>query len=366
VSSVPKTNSKGRTIHRGPKGGLYVFQAGKKIYKFKSTAPPPPPPNKVGRLATPIKKRLVELAKRVKKRFKTKVSTRPRIEFKAKRITFKKITFSAVNGTRTKNSNYEKTLNIEFPNPTHINKNTTMIVEEDKLPLQSWMDAQAKYLDGLNYDDLYTVASYTVRSHQWIGPWIRRTGNPTFTKPQGFIVPLYPQVMKLSKVWPPGTDSMMDKLKTSKDPYTFFKDNISYIPRNILDMVMNMYANDLQRIFKRAPPLPKTMYVYRGLSTDIFKGKVGSTHTLGEFASTGYVPQSVYGYDRYMRIKLLKGTRVLLLQGLNKWHDHGEFEILLNKGSHYIIRSRNVYRPVLNRPRNTIHKKYVSDVTVYN
>jgi ribosomal protein L24E len=344
------TNSKGRTIFKGPKGGMYVLQDGKKIYKFKiggGTKKAPPP---IKGLTSPMKKKLVELAKRVKKRLKMKPAIyRPVVTFKSKKITFKKITFSSITGARTKNSNYEKTLNIEYPDSKKVNSNTTMVVEENKLPLQSWMDAQAKYLEGLSYEDLYTVASYTVRSHQWIGPWLRGTGAPTFTTPYGHILPLYPQIVKLANM-----------------NYEDYKTYIKIMPKQVRDVLLTMYVKDLQRIFKKAPPLPRTMYVYRGIITDVFRGKAGAVHTLGEFASAGYVPQDVYGHDRYMRIKLLKGTRVLLLQGLNKWHDHGEFEILLNKGSHYIIRARNVFRPVLNRPRNTIRKKYVTDITVYN
>ena len=216
------------------------------------------------------------------------------------------------------------------------------------------MDAQAKYLEGLSYDDLYTVASYTVRSHQWIGPWIRGTGVPTFTTPYGHILPLWPQIVKYIRTG------------SARIRYEDYKAYIKVMPKQVRDILLTMYVKDLQRIFKKAPPLPRTMYVYRGILSDVFNGKAGAVHTMGEFASAGYVPQEVYGQHRYMRIKLLKGTRVLLLQGLNKWHDHGEFEILLNKGSHYIIRARNILRPVLNRPRNTIYKKYVTDITVYN
>jgi hypothetical protein len=359
LPSTPKnsqtTNSKGRTIFKGPKGGMYVLQDGKKIYKFKvgGTTKTKAPPLKG--LTSPIEKRLVELAKRVKKRLKMKPAIyRPVVTFKSKKITFKKITFSSITGARSKILNYEKTLNIEYPDSKKVNSNTTMVVEEDKLPLQSWMDAQAKYLEGLNYDDLYTVASYTVRSHQWIGPWLRGTGAPTFTTPYGHILPLWPQMVKYIRTG------------SARIRYEDYKTYIKVMPKQVRDILLTMYVKDLQRIFKNAPPLPRTMYVYRGILSDVFRGKAGAVHTMGEFASAGYVPQDVYGHDRYMRIKLLKGTRVLLLQGLNKWHDHGEFEILLNKGSHYIIRARNIYRPVLNRPRNTIRKKYVTDITVYN
>ena len=53
-----------------------------------------------------------------------------------------------------------------------------MSIQKDTLPLQQWMDAQAKFIRELNDDDFYTVMAYTVRSHQWIGPYMR-TGKLT-------------------------------------------------------------------------------------------------------------------------------------------------------------------------------------------
>ena len=127
-----------------------------------------------------------------------------------------------------------------------------------------------------------------------------------------------------------------------------------------------MYIVDLQRIIKKAPRLPKTMYVYRGLDRDVFKGKLGSAHTLDYFSSTGYVPQRVYAPQHYMRIKLLKGTRVLLLQGLNDWSYEGEYEVLLNKGSKFVITKRNLKRSVVNNKNAVMPtQKFVTDVTVY-
>jgi len=36
-------NSKGRQIHKGPRGGEYVLQGGRKVYKFTRASAPPPP-----------------------------------------------------------------------------------------------------------------------------------------------------------------------------------------------------------------------------------------------------------------------------------------------------------------------------------
>ena len=51
-------NSKGRTIHKGPRGGEYVLQGGRKVYKFTRASGAPPPPRRASpprRVATPPK-----------------------------------------------------------------------------------------------------------------------------------------------------------------------------------------------------------------------------------------------------------------------------------------------------------------------
>jgi hypothetical protein len=223
--------------------------------------------------------------------------------------------------------------------------------------------------------DFHTAMAYTVRSHQWIGPWLRgQKKSVQFTRPVGFVVPLFPQVFALvdKEKNNPQLASWSSWAKNSfnispQERYKWYSKHIASMPPNLLETAMNVYIKDLQRIIKGAPALPKSMIVYRGLSTDIFKGKIGAVQTLGEFASTAYVPQYLYAPDRYMRIKLLKGTRVLLLQGLNKWDANGEFEVLVNKGAKYIIRKRNVLRPVVNRTFVPVYynpKKYITDVTV--
>ena len=60
---------------------------------------------------------------------------------------------------------------------------------------------------------------------------------------------------------------------------------------------------------------------------------------------------------------------MLLLQGLNQWNNSGEHEIVLNKGSKYVIKKRYLRRYAYNvadpswwwRKQNM-----VTDVTVYS
>jgi hypothetical protein len=354
-------NSKGRTIFKGIRGGYYVLQDGKKIYSFKRTTGIKPAENNNKQLTSPMKRKLIELARKTKRRLKGRFPVG--VRFSDKLLKFNTIHFSNINGKRREAYNFKNSVNVKVPFPNNVNKTTNMVIEEDKLPVQSWIDAQSEYLKKLPYYDLYTAASYTVRSHEWIGPWLRSGVTPRFTVPYGHIVPLFPQIMQMKS-----THKWVKDIQTSQTPFQTYKNNLRYIPPDIRTHAMEMYVQDLKRIVRKAPPLPRTMYVFRGLSRDIFKGKTGAVHKLDEFASAGYVPQTVYASHSYMRIKLLKGTRVLLLQGLNKWSRTGEFEVLLNKDSRYIIRSRNITRPVLNYHMyvNRNKKIKVTDITVYN
>ncbi len=362
-TSMVNTNTKGRKIHKGPRGGMYVIdqKTGKKIYKFKvattTTRVSPKlrlsPPKKVR--VSPLK-RLLERVRRRKIVPKVKLSNVERVP-----LTFKHFDKKGDIKTRKLSIAVQK----------NIPKNSEMMmVEKDTLPLQSWIDEQAKYLKSLNDYDFYTAMSYTVRSHQWIGPYMR-TGNlssVSFTKPHGFVMPLVYQLVKISKSNPNKTpfEQYLVSLGDDKHEQEMYVRLMSlHIPKNVLKEALDLYIKDLQRIVRRAPPLPRTMVVYRGVKDDIFKGKLGAVHKVDGFASAAYVPQRVYAPSNYLRIKLLKGTRVLLLQCLNDWDHDGEYEVLLNYGSRYIIRKRNLLRPVLNSTRNQPKMKYVTDVTVF-
>ncbi len=363
VSPTGNTNVKGRPIYKGSRGGRYVLEKGRKIYKFRvraTAAAAPTLPNKV-------KQRLLKLATNMRRR-RIKPNTR---NFKTKTITRSFKSFNTVDPTRPMTTTQEN-IQIHVPESgtltNMIKEGTVLGVTEDTLPQQSWLYAQSRYLASLDWYDIYTAMAYTVRSHQWIGPWLR--GNKTsvrFTKPPGHTNPLYPQIVKLAYLPKYRTSPWAQQLIASRNPYQLYIDTSPYIYP--IDEAIKMYTNDLKRIIKNAPPLPNTIYVYRGLQTNIFDGKIGSKDTLKEFASAGYIPQSCYAADNYMRLKLLKGTRVLLLQGLNHWNDSGECEIVLNKGSHYVIRKRYLDRYAYNVKNLSYWYRRVNkvtDVTVFS
>lgn len=387
VSPDLEVNAKGRKIFKGAKGGLYVIEKGKKLYKFSKIIPGTRVPKKPERIVSPGKKpvltprkkfefknRFLKLAMNVKKRKtfpNTKGFTRKPLKFTIKR-------FQTVDPTK-KRRIVNKTVSVKVPVDGSqlsdwIKNGTVLGVSEDTLPMQSWFDAQGKYLQSLNDYDLYTAMSYTVRSHEWIGPYMSRKHEYSmfgFSLPSGHTTPLYSQIMKMCEMDEYKNTHWAKKLIAKKGDYMTYRDMLNNIPYKDVYAAMDMYVQDLKRIVKNAPPLPRTMYVYRGLGRNMFQGKLGAVHVLDQFASTAYVPQRAYASDNYLRIKLLKGTRVLLLQCLNQWgsSNNGEFEVLVNKDSHYIIRKRYLKRYAYNVPNVSkwyprIHR--VTDITVFN
>ncbi len=365
---IMNLNTKGRVIHTGPRGGRYVMEKGRKIYKFKVATVPRVARTPI-KLPERVKDKLLKLAANVKRR---RISPTTR-NFFTDSVKLKFKSFDTVDPTKAMvTSDVELTIktpsNVKSQLGNLIKNGTVLGVTKDTLPTQAWLDAQARYLSSLNNYDLYTAMSYTVRSHQWIGPWLRGEMYD-FTKPQGHTLPLYSQIMKIANSAKHKSE-WARKLVESRYPYQVYRDILPLgIPNDIMQHALKLYTKDLQRIIRNAPPLPKTIYVYRGLFTDIMKNRIGTQHTLGEFASTGYVPQRGYASDNYIRFKLLKGTRVLLLQGLNQWNDSGEHEIVLNKGAHYVIKKRYLQRYAYNVADPTWwYKKQnkVTDVTVFS
>jgi hypothetical protein len=259
------------------------------------------------------------------------------------------------------------TVSVKYANT---NNNSILVVRNSCLPTQSWLDAQSAYIKNLDDYDFFTAAAYAVRSHEWIGPWLRtkKISNVKFSRPRGFIMPLYPQVTKILASQPHSLMLHMwvRQFLNSRNKYNFFHDHINEMPIDLLKRALNVYTTDLQRIIRGAPPLPNMVCVFRGIYTDIFRGQIGVQHKMNEFASAAYVPQRNYAPDRYVRMKLIKGTRVLLLQGLNTWKNNGEFEILLNKDSRYIIRKRNLLRHAVNSLSGNSRQVEVTDITVTN
>ena len=211
----------------------------------------------------------------------------------------------------------------------------------------TWFQAQIKYLKTLSDYDIWTVAAYTHRSHEWLGKY-QRTGDlkylPRFEKNMPF--PLFPQFTALidSGYDPMKTtkntkeDPLLVKFKTTKDltekymVYMVMANN-NMFSQKALELAVKMYIKDLKRILVASPPARRNMVVYRGVTENVFANENNSVVHYPYFSSTAYNPHYAADYahnGRYLqRIRIPPGKHVLFLAPLNMFGSYGEYEILL-------------------------------------
>ena len=395
-------NSLGREILVNNKGKRYVLgPRGGKHYKFTmAKTPSPKGPTVAAVIKTPLKQKLkartrleedsddepTEWEAPYKKRIPTVaavIKTPLKQKLKAllartrRRLVYlknSKKTFSpkTIDYTLPRfNSKRNATLGMlayEYYNSK--NANAVIAQMKDTGPQQEWLDEQAEFISSLNKYEFDTLSAYTVRSHEWIGPFLR---NGTLPKPSDYTqlivkdhaIPLLPQLKLIYDLNDVNTKRTIYKttIKRKKINSTVF---LKPIPDTILRGALELYARNLEDIISRAPPLPADMYVYRGTKDDVFRGKLGTVHSLKGFASTSYLLNKAVAYagtdNTIQRIKLLKGTRVIAASLVNQWNSQGENEVIINQDAKYIIRSRNVKRRIIDDAKQRIAT--VTDVTL--
>ena len=292
---------------------------------------------------------------------------------------FNKKTFT-VRSFLNKNNTNGVNVNINVNVPKRIAfPNNHLMVNENTLPTQSWINDQVRYIQNLDEYDFETAMAFTSQSFKWITPYIYGTMSlnrleiPVQRDPI-FIVPLYPQIKKILSRKNQSTLSNIERIILgSYDQYRAYA-NMRYIPKDLLKEALDMYIVDLKRIIRNAPPTPRTMVLFRGLDKNIFGVREGLMpgvrHTLKAFTSASYIPNRGYGEHRYVKYILPRGARVLLIQTMNHWANingryTGEYEVLMNIGTKFVIQKREIRRPVINNKRR-IQVKYVTEVKVYD
>jgi hypothetical protein len=234
---------------------------------------------------------------------------------------------------------------------------------------EKWLQSQAAFFMKLDDDDLYTLISYTVRSHQWITPFLRSGKLPGAKElkmivQEGQLAPLFPQIRTLvdrgSKVY--GKKSISKNIFQNADHRKYVRDlfddkqtplGTRYLAFQMLlrgndfsdrtlKMALTMYSKDLKRLIAASPATTKDMTVFRGVLTNLIGTKKivttkdpSSTSFSMEYA--GAYSESNKGDGRIMRIELPKGSKCLALCILNSFTDTGEFEVLLPQGHFTVI-----------------------------
>jgi len=234
----------------------------------------------------------------------------------------------------------------------------------------SFLQTQSAFYMKLDDSDLYTLTTYTNRSHQWISPFVRSgklpgTAELKMIVQDGLLAPLFFQIKKMAdqKIHLFGKKSLSREMFSDKDHREYvrnmFTDSntplgtkyIAYqmllrsndFSNRIMKMALTIYVKDLTRILKSSPKTTENMTVFRGVLTDTLGDK--KTFTTKEFVSTslsmsiaGAYSESKNGKGRLQRIFVPKGSNTLALCIVNPFGGgEGELEVLLPPGKYEVI-----------------------------
>jgi len=238
----------------------------------------------------------------------------------------------------------------------------------------SFLKRQSDFYMKLDDYDLYTLSSYTNRSHQWFTGFIRSGKLPGAAElkmivQDGLLAPLFFQIKKMAdqKIKLFGKKSLSKEMFSDKDHREYVR-NIFTDPNTPLEtryvayqmllrgndfsdrtmkMALTTYVKDLTRIMKSSPKTTENMTVFRGVLTDTLGDK--KTFTTKEFVSTslameiaGAYSETKNGKGRLQRIFVPKGSNVLSLCVVNPFGSEGELEILLPPGKYEVISKGNI------------------------
>ena len=240
----------------------------------------------------------------------------------------------------------------------------------------SFLQNQSAFYMKLDDYDLYTLSSYTNRSHQWISPFVRSGKLPGIQElkmvvQDGLLAPLFFQIKKMAdqKVKLFGKKSLSKEMFSDKNHREYVRNMFTdsntplgtrYTAYQMLlrgndfsdrtmKMALTTYVKDLLRIMKSSPKTAGNMTVFRGVLTNT----LGDTKSFSskEFISTslsmeiaGAYSESKNGKGRLQRIFVPKGSNVLALCIVNPFGGgEGELEVLLSPGKYEVI-SKDITR----------------------
>lgn len=413
---VPAKNKYDRVIHKGPKGGLFVYKTvlnanghlvntkEKLYYKSETTGTKPViSPRRLPTLSPrPIlstaerNRRLIEIRKRLEE---IKAARRRNIPKKRENVEAKlrlalrrarariNVRHNSLRGVPTKNIPItfchapasvprkkcsDRTVNLKvYTGSNPLIESGGVVAMHERDFDHEWFKRQSVYMSKLSDYDFWTVQAHTNRSHSWIGPYTYKGNIPRFNALGSSIhmKPLWPQIRKmiLNEIYP-ATDQWVKDFKSAKSEkirYSLYSRHITALPTTVKKEALEMYKKDLKRIIAGAPRAHKKMILYRGSNVDIFRGTKGHWYKLKSFCSASYnIDHSAgYGSTGFTRITVLPGTPVLLVAGTNQWGHAGEYEVMVNLDTQYLIRGRGIKRHVYKQSgHNDVQR--VTDVTI--
>lgn len=258
---------------------------------------------------------------------------------------------------------------------------------------EKWLEKQADFMMKLDDHDLFTIISFTTRSHQWVVPFMRSGKLPGKKElknivQDGLVTPLYPQFLVLvsRKVAVFGKKSLDTEMFQDQEHRTYVRnlfldektpEDTRYLAfqmllrgndfsERALRMALNLYVKDMKRLTNRCPRTTTEMTVFRG-QLENFVPKNAKVWNVKEFLSTTFSLSYALAYStndtnrtkgRIIRLFVPKGSPCLALCIVNPFDDVGEFEILLPPSTFDVV-AMGVERTVGDRdlPTNTLQMK---------
>jgi Trp operon repressor len=252
-------------------------------------------------------------------------------------------------------------------------------VEPDEFGSQklnnNFFQDQIKYISKLDDYDLYTLTTYTNRSHSWITPFIRSgklpgVGELKMVVQDSLLAPLFFQILTFAnkgiKLF--GKKPLSKEMFSDKDHREYVRNMFAdtktplgtrYVAyqmllrgndfsERIMKMSLNVYVKDITRIIKASPKLAEKITIFRGVLTNTIGDK--TIFTTKDFVSTslsmelaGAYSESKNGKGRLQRIVVPKGSNVIALCIVNPFGDSGELEVLLPPGKYEVV-SKGIIR----------------------
>jgi len=256
-------------------------------------------------------------------------------------------------------------------------ENLRYLSKNNKKLSPSFFRSQFNYAESLTKRQIITITNYSHQGDQLLNSYLQGKFNiqniidlfvsPTEDDGYGYsykrwyryIFPFFCQIVDINKERKKLNDNQ--SFKELSDDYsfenyqTFLKIGPS-VPSEMWEEAIIMFMNDLNEIINNAPPVKKTIEVWRGVNgfyfhnykkkrnTDIYKSSQFMSTTLDpgvalEFGSSKYDSQG--NRCCLLHFILNPGSKVLLMMPYSKYMH--EFEILINKDTPLIIKDNYSY-----------------------
>ena len=203
-----------------------------------------------------------------------------------------------------------------------------------------WYQAQNKYLRSLGTREIFLLYGFSHYGDTWAHAHLddKLTLDQVKINLHGVYFPFFFQARDVYKV------NTGDVLKDYAEVIKRINTETQII---VIKSIAQMFVDELNGLIERSPATKKPFTVFRGVKNDMYmSGIKDQQYVLNRFCSTTIHGTVAYDFSKeagknphtIQRILIMPGSKCLLMFGFTR---HGqELEILLPRGSTYMIRNR--------------------------